>query len=203
MFSGFHVFCQFTIDDLTGVTESGLNSAVLANNGESVLLNITEPVYGTERKSQIQTYIEHNQGEGVGHMAFASKDIFTTLKEIKKRSRYRFEFMPPPPSTYYKTLKHRIGDNVLKDEQIEECEELGILVDKDDQGVLLQIFTKPVGDRPTILLEIIQRTGCMVKDEEGNIIQKRGCGGFGKGNISGLFKSVEEYKKKDIYPNSQ
>ncbi|KAI3979537.1 hypothetical protein MKX01_001729 [Papaver californicum] len=202
IFSGFHEFSQFTIDDLTGVIESGLNSAVLANNGESVLLNITEPVYGTEIKSQIQTYLEHNQGEGVGHLAFASNDIFTTLKKMKKRSRNGFEFMPPPPPTYYKTLKHRIGDNVLKDEQIKECEELGILVDKDDQGVLLQTFTKPVGDRPTILLEIIQRIGCMMQDEEGNIIQKGGCGGFGKGNISVLFKSVEEYEKKDIYSNS-
>ncbi|KAI3850724.1 hypothetical protein MKW98_030784 [Papaver atlanticum] len=147
MFSGFHEFSQFTIDDLTGVIESGLNSAVLANNGESVLLNITEPVYGTERKSQIQTYLEHNQGEGVGHMAFASEDIFTTLKEMKKRSRHGFEFMPPPPPTYYETLKHRIGDNILKDEQIKECEELGILEDKDDQGVVFQIFAKPVSDR--------------------------------------------------------
>ncbi|XP_026449189.1 4-hydroxyphenylpyruvate dioxygenase-like [Papaver somniferum] len=203
MFSGFHEFSQFTIDDLTGVIESGLNSAVLANNGESVLLNITEPVYGTKTKSQIQTYLEHNQGEGVGHMAFASEDIFTTLKEMKKRSRHGFEFMPPPPTTYYKTLKHRIGDNVLKDEQIKECEELGILVDKDDQGVVFQIFAKPVSDRPTILVEIIHRIGCMVQDEEGNIVQKGGCGGFGRGNISALFKSVEEYEKNDIYPNSE
>ncbi|KAI3916759.1 hypothetical protein MKW92_009195 [Papaver armeniacum] len=176
MFSGFHEFAQFTIDDITGKIESG--------------------------KSQIQTYLEHNQGEGVWHMAVASKDIFTTLKEMKKRSLHGFEFMPPPPPTYYKSLKHRIGENVLKDEQIIECEELGILVDKDDQGVILQIFTKPVGDRPTVLLEIIQRIGCLEQDEEGNIIQKGGCGGFGKGNISALFKSVEEYEK-NIFPNSQ
>ncbi|KAI3940170.1 hypothetical protein MKW92_019667 [Papaver armeniacum] len=202
MFSGFHEFAQFTIDDITGKIESGLNSTMLANNGESVLLAISEPVYGTERKSQIQTYLEHNQGEGVWHMAVASKDIFTTLKEMKKRSLHGFEFMPPPPPTYYKSLKHRIGENVLKDEQIIECEELGILVDKDDQGVILQIFTKPVGDRPTVLLEIIQRIGCLEQDEEGNIIQKGGCGGFGKGNISALFKSVEEYEK-NIFPNSQ
>ncbi|KAI3850719.1 hypothetical protein MKW98_030779 [Papaver atlanticum] len=198
MFSEFHEFAQFSIDDLTGLVESGLNTGVLANNGESVLLNITEPVYGTEINSQIQTYLEHNQGEGVGHMALASKDIFMTLKEMKRRSLYGFEFMPPPPPTYYKTLKHRIGDNILKDEQIKKCEELGILVDKDDQCVLLQIFTKTVGDRPTILLEIIQRIGCMDQDERGNIIQKGGCGGFGKGNISALFKSVEEYEKCSI-----
>ncbi|RZC49909.1 hypothetical protein C5167_018339 [Papaver somniferum] len=201
MFSGFHDFAQFTIDDITGKIESGLNSTMLANNGESVLLAISEPVYGTERKSQIQTYLEHNQGEGVWHMAVASKDIFTTLKEMKKRNRHGFEFMPPPPPTYYKSLRRRIGENVLKDEQIKECEELGILVDKDDQGVILQIFTKPVGDRPTLLLEIIQRIGCMEQDEEGDIIQKGGCGGFGKGNISALFKSVEEYEK-NIFPNT-
>ncbi|KAI3839141.1 hypothetical protein MKX03_032771 [Papaver bracteatum] len=130
-------------------------------------------------------------------------EVITYVKgyEMIKRSRHGFEFMPPPPPTYYKILKHRIGDNVLKDEQIIECEELGILVDKDDQGVLLQIFTKPVGDRPTVLVEIIQRIGCMAQDEEGNTVQKGGCGGFGKGNISVLFKSVEEYEK-NIFPTS-
>ncbi|KAL0354298.1 UNVERIFIED_CONTAM: 4-hydroxyphenylpyruvate dioxygenase [Sesamum angustifolium] len=102
--------------------------------------------------------------------------------------------MPSPPPTYYKNLKSRAGD-VLTDEQIEECEKLGILVDRDDQGTLLQIFTKPVGDRPTIFIEIIQRIGCMLKDEEGKLYQKGGCGGFGKGNFSELFKSIEEYEK--------
>ncbi|CDP16382.1 unnamed protein product [Coffea canephora] len=102
--------------------------------------------------------------------------------------------MPSPPPTYYRNLKSRAGD-VLSDEQIKECEELGILVDRDDQGTLLQIFTKPVGDRPTIFIEIIQRIGCMIKDDEGKIYQKGGCGGFGKGNFSELFKSIEEYEK--------
>ena len=84
---------------------------------------------------------------------------------------------------------------MLTDEQIKECEELGILVDRDDQGTLLQIFTKPVGDRPTMFIEIIQRVGCMLKNEEGKVHQKGGCGGFGKGNFSELFKSIEEYEK--------
>ncbi|KAI3839144.1 hypothetical protein MKX03_032774 [Papaver bracteatum] len=210
MFSGFHEFAQFTIDDISGVIESGMNSTVLANNEISVLLTITEPVHGTERKSQIQAYLEQNQGEGIAHMEFTSKDIFTTLKEMKKISRHGFEFMPLPPTTYYKNLKQRIGDNrmqtttnnVLKDEQIKECEEFGILVDQDDQGVLLQIFTKPVGDRPTILIEIIQRIGCMEQNKEGNTIQRGGCGGFGKGNISALFKSVEQYEK-NTFQDSQ
>ncbi|KHN11980.1 4-hydroxyphenylpyruvate dioxygenase [Glycine soja] len=105
-----------------------------------------------------------------------------------------FEFMPSPPPTYYANLHNRAAD-VLTVDQIKQCEELGILVDRDDQGTLLQIFTKPVGDRPTIFIEIIQRIGCMVEDEEGKVYQKGACGGFGKGNFSELFKSIEEYEK--------
>ncbi|XP_076887220.1 4-hydroxyphenylpyruvate dioxygenase-like [Bidens hawaiensis] len=193
-FTGFHEFAEFTAEDV-GTSESGLNSVVLACNSEEVLLPMNEPVYGTKRKSQIQTYLEHNEGAGVQHLALASEDIFRTLREMRKRSGVGgFEFMPSPPPTYYRNLKNRAGD-VLSDERIKECEELGILVDRDDQGTLLQIFTKPVGDRPTIFIEIIQRVGCMVKDDEGNVQQKAGCGGFGKGNFSELFKSIEEYEK--------
>nr|BAF74636.1 hydroxyphenylpyruvate dioxygenase [Coptis japonica var. dissecta] len=193
-FTGFHEFAEFTAEDV-GTTESGLNSIVLASNDEMVLLPMNEPVYGTKRKSQIQTYLEHNEGAGVQHLALVSEDIFTTLREMRRRSGVGgFEFMPSPPPTYYKNLKNRAGD-VLSDEQIKECEELGILVDRDAQGTLLQIFTKPVGDRPTIFVEIIQRLGCMLKDEEGKTYQKAGCGGFGKGNFSELFKSIEEYEK--------
>ncbi|XP_041004556.1 4-hydroxyphenylpyruvate dioxygenase [Juglans microcarpa x Juglans regia] len=193
-FTGFHEFAEFTAEDV-GTSESGLNSVVLANNDELVLLPMNEPVYGTKRKSQIQTYLEHNEGSGVQHLALVSEDIFKTLREMRNRSGVGgFEFMPSPPPTYYKNLKHRAGD-VLTDEQIKDCEELGILVDRDDQGTLLQIFTKPVGDRPTIFIEIIQRVGCMLKDEVGKVYQKGGCGGFGKGNFSELFKSIEEYEK--------
>ncbi|KAL0292729.1 UNVERIFIED_CONTAM: 4-hydroxyphenylpyruvate dioxygenase [Sesamum radiatum] len=145
-FTGFHEFAEFTAKDV-GTAESGLNSVVLANNNENVLFPLNEPVYGTKRKSQIQTYLGHNEGEGVQHLALLSEDIFSTLREMRKRSGVGgFEFMPSPPPTYYKNLKSRAGD-VLIDEQIEECEKLGILVDRDDQGTLLQIFTKPVGDR--------------------------------------------------------
>lgn len=193
-FTGFHEFAEFTAEDV-GTSESGLNSVVLACNSEMVLLPMNEPVYGTKRKSQIQTYLEHNEGAGVQHLALASEDIFRTLREMRKRSGVGgFEFMPSPPPTYYRNLKKRAGD-VLSDEQIKECEELGILVDRDDQGTLLQIFTKPVGDRPTIFIEIIQRVGCMMKDDDGKVEQKAGCGGFGKGNFSELFKSIEEYEK--------
>lgn len=145
-FTGFHEFAEFTSEDV-GTSESGLNSAVLANNEETVLLPMNEPVYGTRRKSQIQTYLEHNEGAGVQHLALMSEDIFRTLREMRRRSGVGgFEFMPAPPPTYYKNLKNRVGD-VLTDERITECEELGILVDRDDQGTLLQIFTKPIGDR--------------------------------------------------------
>ncbi|XP_045787079.1 4-hydroxyphenylpyruvate dioxygenase [Trifolium pratense] len=193
-FTGFHEFAEFTAEDV-GTSESGLNSVVLANNEETVLFPMNEPVYGTKRKSQIETYLEHNEGAGLQHLALKSEDIFRTLREMRKRSGIGgFEFMPSPPPTYYRNLKNRVGD-VLSDEQIKECEELGILVDRDDQGTLLQIFTKPIGDRPTIFIEIIQRVGCMLKDEEGKEYQKGGCGGFGKGNFSELFKSIEEYEK--------
>lgn len=156
-FTGFHEFAEFTAEDV-GTSESGLNSTVLANNEETVLLPMNEPVYGTKRKSQIQTYLEHNEGAGLQHLALMSNDIFKTLREMRKRSGIGgFEFMPSPPPTYYSNLKKRVGD-VLNDEQIKECEELGILVDKDDQGTLLQIFTKPVGDRYLLLFSYFIHT---------------------------------------------
>lgn len=193
-FTGFHEFAEFTAEDV-GTAESGLNSVVLANNSETVLLPLNEPVHGTKRRSQIQTYLDHNEGPGLQHLALASEDIFKTLREMRKRSGIGgFDFMPSPPVTYYNNLKNRVGD-VLSDEQIAECEELGILVDRDDQGTLLQIFTQPIGDRPTIFIEIIQRLGCMYKDEQGKLYQKGACGGFGKGNFSELFKSIEDYEK--------
>ncbi|KAH7372775.1 hypothetical protein KP509_17G020200 [Ceratopteris richardii] len=194
-FTGFHEFAEFTADDV-GTAESGLNSMVLASNNELVLLPLNEPVLGTKRKSQIQTYLEHNEGPGLQHLALMSKDIFSTLKEMRQRTHLGgFDFMPKPPPTYYRNLRKRVAD-ILSEAQMVECEELGILVDRDDQGVLLQIFTQPVGDRPTLFLEIIQRIGCMEESgDSGTLVQKGGCGGFGKGNFSELFKSIEEYEK--------
>lgn len=93
--------------------------------------------------------------------------------------------------SYYARLPARLGDS-LTPAQYREIQELGILADKDDQGVLLQIFTKPVGDRPTLFLEIIQRIGCLNADGES---QKPGCGGFGKGNFKDLFQKIEDYEK--------
>ncbi|POM66312.1 4-hydroxyphenylpyruvate dioxygenase [Phytophthora palmivora] len=152
---------------------------VLASNNEMVLLPVNEPTFGTKRKSQIQTYLEQNVGAGLQHMALKTDDIFHTLAEMQKRSLVGgFEFMPRPNKVYYEQMPERIGDALTK-EQYKQIEQLGLLVDKDDQGILLQIFTKPLGDRATVFFEIIERCRC---------------GGFGKGNFSALFKSIEDYE---------
>jgi 4-hydroxyphenylpyruvate dioxygenase len=165
--TGFHEFAEFVAEDV-GTVDSGLNSMVLASNNEMVLLPINEPTHGTRRKSQIQTYLEQNEGAGLQHMALKTDDIFHTLREMRARSDFGgFDFMPRPSEDYYKSLPEKIGDTLTPD-QYQECEKLGILVDRDDQGVLLQIFTKPLGDRPTVFIEIIQRL-CMVENgHEGN-----------------------------------
>merc|ERR1719478_1820745 len=103
--------------------------------------------------------------------------------------------MDPPSDEYYRELPARIGDALTADEYV-RVQELGLLVDKDDQGVLIQVFTRPVGDRPTLFLEIIQRIGCMRSAPHSTELeQAAGCGGFGKGNFSELFKSIEAYEK--------
>ncbi|CAI5537320.1 unnamed protein product, partial [Closterium sp. Naga37s-1] len=161
-FTGFHEFAEFVAADV-GTLDSGLNSMVLANNAENVLFPINEPTFGTPRKSQIQTYLEHNEGPGLQHLALSCTDIIATLQEMRARTELGgFDFMPRPSANYYKELPKRIGpDSGLSEKLIKDCETLGVLVDRDDQGVLLQIFTRPVGDRPTLFLEIIQRVGCM------------------------------------------
>ena len=144
--NGFHELAEFAAEDV-GTSESRLNSVVLASNNEMVLLPLNEPVFGAKRKRQIQTYLEHNEGAGVQHLVLMSDNICRTLREMRRRSGVgRFEFMPLPPPTYYRNMNKRAGD-VLTDDQIKECEDLGILVDKDDQGPLLQILTKPLDDR--------------------------------------------------------
>jgi 4-hydroxyphenylpyruvate dioxygenase len=188
--TGFHEFAEFVAEDV-GTVDSGLNSVVLANKDEMVLLPLNEPTFGTKRKSQIQTYLEQNKGEGVQHMALFTPNIFQTLQKMKAATRWGgLEFMEPQPKSYYESIRNRIGDS-LTDEQYAMIEKLGLLADKDDkEGILLQIFTKPIGDRPTLFLEIIQRIGCVDKGQ-----QKPGCGGFGKGNFRDLFKSIEDYEK--------
>jgi len=190
---GFHEFAEFTSEDV-GTVDSGLNSMVMANNNEYILLPVNEPTFGTRRKSQIQTYLEQNGGPGLQHLALKTDNIYETMRVMRKMSYAGgFDFMPRPSESYYRNLPKKVGDS-LTPEQYKEVEELGLLVDKDDQGVLLQVFTKPIGDRPTIFMEIIERVGCMVKKDE-EVYQAAGCGGFGKGNFSELFKSIEDYEK--------
>jgi len=200
-FTGFHEFAEFTAEDV-GTVDSGLNSMVLANNSEFVLLPVNEPTFGTKRKSQIQTYLEQNEGPGLQHLALKTDDIFATIREMRRHGGGRggFEFQKPASEDYYEKLPERVGENALTPEQFQEVKELGLLVDKDDQGVLVQVFTKPLGDRPTVFIEIIQRIGCervtVGKDgEPPRTEQAAGCGGFGKGNFSELFKSIENYER--------
>jgi len=119
------------------------------------------------------------------------------MREMKKRAAFGgFDFMPAPGHDYYLKIPSRIGENVLSASELEELEALGLLADKDDQGVLLQVFTQPVGDRPTVFFEIIQRVGCDKDPATGaKVEQAAGCGGFGKGNFSELFKSIENFEK--------
>eukprot|EP00210_Caulerpa_lentillifera_P006199 g5923.t1 len=137
------------------------------------MLSLNEPTFGTKRKCQIQTYLEQNEGAGVQHLALKTNDIISCIRKMKAVSDLGgFEFMPRPSDEYYRRLPARIG-NALSSEQYQAVEELGILVDKDDQGVLLQIFTKPVSDRATLFLEIIQRVGCEQEVINGDGLKKR------------------------------
>ena len=129
---------------------------------------INEPAEG-RRKSQIEEYLDFYQGPGVQHMALATNDIVSTVTKMQKQG---VSFLSVPHS-YYTALQERIGKI---DEPIEELERLGILVDRDDQGYMLQIFTRPVEDRPTVFYEIIQRKGSR---------------SFGKGNFKALFEAIE------------
>lgn len=196
--TGFHPFAEFSTADV-GTVDSGLNSQVLASNNEMVILPVNEPTFGTPRKSQIQTYLEQNEGPGLQHLALKSDDIVSTLRRMKRVAACGgFDFMAPLDPSYYRQLPEKMGDS-LTEQQYKDIEELGILADKDDQGVLLQIFSKPLGDRPTVFVEIIQRIGCerTLEDSTGAHIteQAGGCGGFGKGNFTALFKSIEEYER--------
>jgi 4-hydroxyphenylpyruvate dioxygenase len=191
--TGFHEFSEFTAEDV-GTVDSGLNSMVLASNNEFILMPVNEPTFGTPRKSQIQNFLEHNSGAGVQHIAVKTDDIFRTMREMKSRSACGgFDFMPAPSHDYYLRVPERIGADTLSAAQLAELEELGLLADKDDQGVLLQVFTQPITDRPTIFLEIIQRLGCDVDEKGQKKEQSAGCGGFGKVSIIYYPKLSKKY----------
>ncbi|KAL3770645.1 hypothetical protein ACHAWU_004344 [Discostella pseudostelligera] len=205
-FTGYHPFAEFTPEDI-GTVESGLNSVVLASDNEAVLLPLNEPTNG-KRKSQIQTYLEQNEGPGIQHIAIKTNDIFHTIAQMRYAEEHLggFELMVRPSSQYYEELPMRLGDKLSMD-QYEQLEKLGILADADDEGVLLQIFTKPLGDRPTLFFEIIQRIGCILEEDEDDdteskssssprrIKERPGCGGFGQGNFRELFKAIEDHEK--------
>lgn len=164
---GFRNILSFDDKDIS--TEySALMSKVMSNGNGFVKFPINEPAEG-KKKSQVEEYLEFYNGEGVQHIAMATKNIVATVTELQKRG---VEFLNIP-SNYYDTLLDRVGKI---DEDLEPLKRLGILVDRDDEGYLLQIFTKPVEDRPTLFFEIIQRKGAK---------------SFGKGNFKALFEAIE------------
>lgn len=164
---GFYVYQYFDAKDIS-TQYSALVSKVMANKSGSIKMPINEPA-AAARKSQIQEYLDYYTAGGVQHIAISTADIIKTVGELHKRG---IEFLTVPRA-YYDALTERVGKI---DENIEELHKLGILVDRESEGYLLQIFTKPVEDRPTLFFEIIQRKGAK---------------GFGKGNFQALFESIE------------
>lgn len=164
---GFSLLITFDDDDIS--TEySALMSKVVSNGNGYVKFPINEPAEG-KKKSQIEEYLDFYQGAGVQHIAIATDDIIQTVGELRARG---IDFLNVPES-YYEDLLQRVGKI---DEEIDALRKLNILVDRDEEGYLLQIFTKPVEDRPTLFFEIIQRKGAK---------------SFGKGNFKALFEAIE------------
>lgn len=164
---GFRNILSFDDNDIS--TEySALMSKVMSNGNGYVKFPINEPAEG-KKKSQVEEYLEYYDGEGCQHVALATHNIIETVSELQRRG---VEFLKVPAS-YYSTVLDRVGHI---DEDLKPLSELGILIDKDDEGYLLQIFSKPVEDRPTLFFEIIQRKGAK---------------SFGKGNFKALFEAIE------------
>jgi 4-hydroxyphenylpyruvate dioxygenase len=164
---GFRLYQHFDDKDIS--TEySALMSKVMANGNDRVKFPINEPAEG-KRKSQIEEYLEYYKGPGVQHIAMATDNIVETVATLRKQG---VEFLHVP-GTYYRELEGRV---CKIDEPLDKLEDLGILVDRDDEGYMLQIFTRPVEDRPTLFYEVIQRKGSR---------------SFGKGNFKALFEAIE------------
>jgi 4-hydroxyphenylpyruvate dioxygenase len=169
---GFRLFQHFDDKDIS--TEySALMSKVMANGNGYIKFPINEPAEG-KRKSQIEEYLDFYPGPGVQHIALATNDILHTVTRLHEQG---IEFLRVP-HTYYTELQSRVG-NI--DEPVDALEALGILVDRDDEGYMLQIFTRPVEDRPTLFFEIIQRKGSR---------------SFGKGNFKALFEAIEREQRE-------
>ena len=164
---GFEQLQHFT-DEAISTEYSALMSKVMQNGSGKVKFPINEPAAG-KRKSQIEEYLDFNRAPGVQHIALITGDIVRTVDELRQRG---VDFLSVP-ATYYQDLWQRVG--TIR-EDVKEIERLNIMVDRDDEGYLLQIFTKPVQDRPTVFYEVIQR---------------RGSRGFGEGNFKALFQAIE------------
>ena len=172
---GFRNILSFDDNDIS--TEySALMSKVMSNGNGYVKFPINEPAEG-KKKSQVEEYLDFYNGEGVQHVAIATADIIETVTELQRRG---IEFLKIPAS-YYADVLDRVGKI---DEDLAPLQELGILIDKDDEGYLLQIFSKPLEDRPTLFFEIIQRKGAK---------------SFGKGNFKALFEALE--REQDLRGN--
>jgi 4-hydroxyphenylpyruvate dioxygenase len=169
---GFVNFLSF--DDKQIHTEySALMSKVMSNGNGRIKFPINEPAEGKKR-SQIEEYLDFYGGPGVQHIAIATDDIIKTVSQLKARG---VEFLSAPPPAYYQAIPERLGVHMdMMKEDLNAIEKLAIMVDADEDGYLLQIFTKPVQDRPTLFFEIIQRMGAK---------------GFGAGNFKALFESIE------------
>jgi 4-hydroxyphenylpyruvate dioxygenase len=158
---------HFSDEDIS--TEySALMSKVVAGGNGRIKFPINEPAEGL-RKSQIEEFLEYYGGAGVQHLALSTTDIVHAVRELTDRG---VEFLRTP-DTYYEELPGRVGEI---GEDLDDLRQLGILADRDDEGYLLQIFTKPIGDRPTMFLELIERHGAR---------------GFGAGNFKALFEAIE------------
>jgi len=164
-----------TFDDKDISTEySALMSIVMSDGQHNIKFPINEPAESKKGKSQIQEYIDFYRSAGAQHIALLCRDIRSTVAKLMENG---VEFLTVP-DTYYEEMPDRVGPI---DEDIDSLKKLGILVDRDEEGYLLQIFTKPVEDRPTVFYEILQRKGCK---------------GFGKGNFKALFVSIEEEQRR-------
>ncbi|TXN37098.1 4-hydroxyphenylpyruvate dioxygenase [Flagellimonas hymeniacidonis] len=164
---GFTQILSFDDKDIS-TDFTALMSKVMSNGNGRIKFPINEPAEG-KKKSQVEEYLDFYEGEGVQHIAVATDDVIATVRQLKSRG---VEFLKVP-DTYYDAVLDRVGEI---DEDIAPLKELGILVDRDDEGYLLQIFTRPVEPRPTMFFEIIQRKGAQ---------------SFGKGNFKALFEAIE------------
>jgi 4-hydroxyphenylpyruvate dioxygenase len=160
-------------DEAISTEYSALMSKVVTDGSGKIKFPINEPAEG-KRKSQIEEYVEYYNGAGAQHIAMATRDIVRCVSDLRERG---VEFLTIPEE-YYDEVPTRVGEI---DEKLEDLRRLGILVDRDDEGYLLQIFTKPVGDRPTVFFEIIERHGAR---------------GFGEGNFKALFQAIEREQER-------